>query len=509
MGINSKNILEDINNKIRNREIFKLNRAFLVKSLVIASTKVQYMSFIYSQNINMVDQVIEQFRAILKFIFSNDNENGIVPNRDDEVISEFSKMILEFVDNYTPIRNYLNQCIIGTREIQFDKENKIYFEEKYDAYSNYARMLDKVKEFPNEELKQKSLNSVRSYLSTNRFKPNLFKDRYFYALMKDYKEICWMDSEIKFDHDFGDFTYEELISFCATLKIMADYYSFMMMKEPCPVIEYESLVYGLSRLSDLSKEKVKFFLKYQTYDYEYQKNKLTLIQGLIRCGNNYYFYPTTLNIGMLPVKMYRLIVDYDNEKYKKDISVIANQKEKQMTEEIVEKLKKYDLNIELNHRIKNGTKDLAEYDMLAFDNKTNNLYICEFKWYFIGDGEKEHKRLDDKIEEAIEHRKEKDRYILDNPQSISDELFGGKKINKIYEILISQNFSGNTKHSMPVIDFETLQWSVERHETFEELMNYFLTDEYRESIQVDIETRDYEIEEYKFKFYCMVMKRDV
>lgn len=167
------------------------------------------------------------------------------------------------------------------------------------------------------------------------------------------------------------------------------------------------------------------------------------------------------------------------------------------------------MNIELNHRIKNETKDLAEYDMLAFDNKTNILYICEFKWYFIGDGEKEHKRLDEKIEEAIEHRKEKDRYILDNPQSISDGLFGGKKINKIYEILISQNFSGNTKHSMSVIDFETLQWSVERHETFEELMNYFLTDEFRESIQVDTETRDYEIEGYKFKFYCMVMKRDL
>ena len=47
----------------------------------------------------------------------------------------------------------------------------------YDAYSNYARMLDKVKEFANEELKQKSLNSIGSYLSANGFKTNLFKDR--------------------------------------------------------------------------------------------------------------------------------------------------------------------------------------------------------------------------------------------------------------------------------------------------------------------------------------------
>lgn len=193
--------------------------------------------------------------------------------------------------------------------------------------------------------------------------------------MKDYKEICWLDSEIKFDHDFGDFTYEELISFCAALKLMADYYSFMQMKQYCPTIEYESLVYGISKLSDLSKDKVRFFLEYQTYDYEYQKDKLTLIQALIKCDNNYYFYPTTLSIGMLPVKMYRLIVDYGREKYKKDISVIAKQKERQMTEEIVEQLKKYDLNIVLNHKIKEEKRDLAEYDMLIFDNKTNNLYL--------------------------------------------------------------------------------------------------------------------------------------
>ena len=508
MEINSKNILEDINNKIRNRGIFKLNREFLVKSLIIASTKVQFTSFMYSKNMNLTDQVVEQFRAILKFIFSVDNENGVVPSNDEPTIVVFSKMILEFVDNYTPIRNYLDQCIIGTRNIKFDAEKKVYFEENYDTYSNYARMLDKVKGYSNEELKQKTLNRVGNYLSINRFKSNLFKDRYFYALMNDYREICRLDSEIKFDYDFGDFTYEELISFCAALKILADYYSFLIMKQPCPVIEYESLVYGISRLTDLSEEKVKFFLEYQTYDYEYQKDKLTLIQALIRWGNNYYFYPTTLSIGMLPVKMYRLIVDYDKEKYKKDISVIANLKEKQMTKEIVEKLKKYDLNIVLNYKIRKENKDLAEYDMLAFDNKTNNLYICEFKWYFIGDGEKEHKRLDDKIEEAIEHRKEKDKLIIDNQQSISYELFNGKKINKIYEILISQNFSGNTKHDMSVIDFETLQWSIERYKTFEELMNYFLTDEFRKSIQVDTKVFNTEIEGNKFSYYRIVMKKE-
>lgn len=508
MKIDSKRILEDINDKIRKREIFKLNREFLIKSLIKASNKAQVMSFVYSQNIILTNQVIEQFRAILKFIHSVDNEAGEIPSSDKQTIAELNSMIFEFVYQYTPIRNYLDQCILGTREIKYDENKNVYYEENFNDYSNYARVLDKVKEYPNEDIKRDTLNSVGKYLSSNNFKPSLFKDRYFYGLMNNYREICRLDSEIKFDHDFGDFTYEDLISFCAALKLMADYYSLMIIKRPCPSIEYESLVYGISNLTNLSKEKVKMFLKYQTYDYDYQKDKLSLIQALIRCGDSFYFYPTSLSIGMLPVKMYRLIVDYDKEKYKKDISVIANQKEKQMTEEIVDKLKKYKLKIELNYRIKKENKDLAEYDMLAFDNKTNNLYICEFKWYFIGDGEKEHKRLDDKIGEAIEHRKEKNKYILDNPQVICDELFDGKKINKVYEILVSQNFSGNTKHDMTVIDFETLQWSVDRYEYFEELMAYFLTDEYRKSIPVDNKIIDAEIEGFKFSFYRMVIKQE-
>lgn len=134
------------------------------------------------------------------------------------------------------------------------------------------------------------------------------------------------------------------------------------------------------------------------------------------------------------------------------------------------------------------------------------LIICEFKWYFIGDGEKEHKRLDDKIEEAIKYRKKKYKFIFDNADNISNELFNGKKINKMYEILISQNFSGSSKHDMTVIDFETLQLSTSKYESFEELMNYFLNDKFRTSLNIDAKIFDAEIEGYKFSFYCIIAK---
>lgn len=506
MEINAKKILEDINNKIRNRAIFKFNREFLVQSLIIASTNVQFIVFDTLNDLNLVDQVVSQFRTILKFIFSIDNINGTIPNNPNKTVDEFSKMIFEFANNYNPIRNYLDQCIIKTRNIKFDDKNKLYFEECYDDYSNYARTIDKVKEDPNEKLKQMTLDRIGKYLLTKNYKTNLFKDRYFYSLIDDYKKICRLDSEIKFEHDFGDFTYEEIISFCAALKIIADYYSLLIAKQPYPVIDYKTLIYGISKLASLSEEKVKLFIEYQTYDYEYQKDKLTLFQTLIRFGDNYYFYPMTLSIGLLPTKMYRLIFDHNKKRYEKDISLIAKKKEKQMTNEILQKFSKYDLTIKLNHEIKNGNINLAEYDMLAFDNKNNNLYIFEFKWYLIGDGEKEHNKIDYKMENDIKHRKEKNKYIFDDPEQISNQLFNGREINNIYEILISQNFCGNTRHGMCVIDFETLQWSIDRYDTFKDLMNYFLTGEFRNSIQVDTRVKDYEIEGYKFKIYCLVMK---
>ena len=499
-------ILDDINKKISNRDVFKHNREFLVQSLIVASIQTTSMVFSYTFNLNMTNQIVEQFRTILKFIFSVDNTNSEVPEDDDETINTFCQMLFEFVEQYTPVRNYLEQCLIGNREIKYDETNALFYEEKYDDYSNYARILDKAKEFSSENLKNANITRMRHYLVTNKYKPNLFKDRYFNSFMEDYIQICWLDSEIKFEHNFVDFKYSELISFCAALKIVADYYFISSYMEPYFSINENELVNGISKFSGLAKEKVLFFLKYQTYDYEYQKDKLTLIQGLIKCNNKYYFLPTAINIGLLPVKMYRVITDLDKEKYEKDISVIAHQKEKQMTDEIVEKLQKYNLNIELNYKIKSNNVPVAEYDMLVYDNESRDLYICEFKWYFVGDGEKEHKALDRKIEEAISHRKKKDKYILDNPQKVCDELFDKKRVNMVHEILISQNFGGSTEHDMTVIDFETLQWSIERHDSFQELMNYFFSGEYRSSIQIESIKQKVEIEGYKFDFYRIALK---
>ena len=507
MEMKPKSILEDINTKIGNREIFKYNRESLVQSLIVATNRAIFGAY-FKMDLNYADQVVEQYRAILKFIYGVDNEDGIVPENQTPIIDEFEKLIDYFLKSYTPVRNLLDRCIIGTGKIKYDEANSRYCEYDCEEYSYYSRMIDKVKDFPSEKKKNEAFNLIGKYLNLKKFKTSVFKDRYFKSMIDDYREICLLDSEIKFDFDFGDFTYYELISFCASLKIIGDFYYFWLVKEGIFSIDYEDMVDGIYRLTNLPKSKIELFLKYQTYDYEYQKSKLTLIQGLILIADKFYFLPATINLGLLPVKMYRLIYDYDRHRYHKEILKIRKTKELQMTNDIVSTLKKYDLQIKTNHIIKNGKQPVAEYDMLVFDNQTTNLYICEFKWHFVGDGESDHKLIDDILEEEIQHRLEKDKYILDDSLKICEELFGSDKVNEVKELLISQNFSGNTKHSMPVIDFETLQWSTERFDCFEQLMDYFLTGEYRKAIPVQSELADIEVEGYKFSLYQICAKNN-
>lgn len=321
--------------------------------------------------------------------------------------------------------------------------------------------------------------------------------------MDEYREICTFDSEIKFNFDFGDFHYDDLISFCAALRLVADYYNIILIRTGIFSIEYDVMVQGISKLAGLTEEKVKKFLKYQTYDYDYQKDKLTLFQPLILCNDRFYFLPLTISLGLLPVKMYKVMVDNDKKHYRKEVS---NEKEKQMTTEIVDKLKKYDLQIETNYKLCNKNDTIAEYDMLVFDNKTRDLYIFEFKWHFIGDGEEEHKFIDDMLESEIMYRIEKDKFIKEKQQRVCNELFNSDNVNAVKEILISQNFGGNTKHSMTVIDFETLKRGVDRFESFKELMDWFLSGKYLSSVSVENIKTDIELEGYKFSIFLLKSK---
>lgn len=504
----STKILNVIKNKIGQREIFKYNRDELIVCLITAINDLSRNAMLLMSE-DLATDIIEQFRAILKFIFENSSNENPIYKEYDELTHIFVDMIMEFRENYTPVRNYLEQCSIGTRELLYDEITDTYYEEKFDKFVNFSRIRDRLKDGESDSVKDKSIKSMINYWKRNQ-KANLFRDRFYKSLMKDYIEACWLDSEIRFEYEFVDFKYSELISFCASLLLIGEYFFINQLNYFYGFLKEEDLINGISRLSDLSKDKVDFFLKYATYDYEYQKDKLTLIQSLIKGKEGYYFCASNLILGLLPIKMCRAIFDIDYKKYEKDISSIARLKEKQMTNSILNTLNKYDLEVKIGYQIKNNTTNKidAEYDILIYDKKNFTLYIAECKWFYIGDGEEEHNKLDKKIEKAIKERTIKDKFITDNLSSFGLETFGESNIKYVKEFLISQNFMGMKKHSMPVIDFETLKYSIEINASFKEAMDYIYSDKYIDSIDFKGELFDLSIEGYKFKIYKMLGKKN-
>ena len=195
-------------------------------------------------------------------------------------------MILYFKVQYTPVRNYLEQCTLNKRKIEFDKTRNCYYENDFNNGSNYSRMKDKVNEFPSKKIKNQVLSSVHKVFNKN--PKTFFRNRYVYSLMEDMIKANWLDSEIKFDYVFLDFTYKELITFCASIQLIAYYY---YIKFDVPIISKEDYIQYIQYLTNFTEDKIIFFLNYMIYNIEYQQNKLTLIQSLIEIDNKIYFLP--------------------------------------------------------------------------------------------------------------------------------------------------------------------------------------------------------------------------
>ncbi len=506
MEVNAVEILNNIKNKISKRAIFQNSLEDLIKALIQAEINLMIKLTSLFLNHYIIDDCIAQFRTILKFIYLNSKLGSISFYSYEKMIREFENMIVFFKSKYTPVRNYLEQCALGKRKIEFDQKKNYFIEPNFNNASNYSRIKDKVKVFPSEEIKNHIFLSIKKVFDKNPKK--FFRNRYVQSLMPDMIKSNWIDSEIKFNYEFSDFTYCELIIFCASIQLIGYYY---FIRYETPVILKEDFIQYIHYLTELSDDKINFFLAYMIYDIQYQKDKLTLIQSLIEIENKIYFLPISLTIGMLPLKLYRSIIDYNKIKYEKDIAKIAKLKEKQMTEEIINCLKKYDVTVTTDFIYKVGEEIIpkAEYDILIFDNQKNDLYICECKWFFVGDGEEEHFKLDKKISNAIKERKNKNKIIEDNLKDFMQKAFKCQQIpRKISAFMLSQNYLGYTRLDLPVIDFDTLKFGVEKYEGFSELMEYIIKNEFVKSIELEEQPTIIEVEEYKFEIYMAILKKN-
>ena len=503
MDIDAKELLKKINDSIGSREVFKNNIEDLVSCLIEVSRDINMLSLFLVDDITKKEYV-DQYRTILKFIYTYSSFDNVTTMKTSDIQKEFTRMTMEFKNKYSPVRNYLAQCSVRKKEISYDEKKDLYYEKEPESYSNYARVRDKDKIYPSLKYKVEAQEYINHF-----FNPKKDKIKYFFKQPVAIKaidsmiEANYLDSEIKGDYDFEDFKYSELIEFCAGLQFIGMFCSSYFIVKNTNYINKEDMVSYLLDLTSLSREKIEFFLDVNTYDYDFQKDKLTLFQSLVLINNKYYFYPITLTIGFLPMKMYRVLClnkKYSN--YQKHIPKIAKLKEEQMTNTIIDVLKKYDLNIESNYIIKdNKGRKLAEFDLLIYDKKENELYVCECKWHYAKDDEKDNAKLDDMLKKEISERKEKNKLLEQNINKVISDCGFNCENPAIIPFLISQNNLGSTKFNMTVVDYDTIEEEIEKYDSFKELMDSIINEKYKEEIKTNNTQQLIELENYRFYIY--------
>jgi len=508
MKIDARKLLNEINDSIGSRPIFKNNTEDLVSYLIDTGININILSFSIGMDTLLIDDFIRQFRTILKFIFLYSSFNNKTSMSQKEIIDEFHNMTFDFKMNYAPIRNYLEQCSLGKRMIEYDEKTDTYIEKEIDGYSNYSRIHDQLKVFPSDVYKDEARKTIRCF-DMKKSKPKyFFKGNPAKQAMADLIKATWIDSEIKEDYDFKDFTYEEMIRFCAGLKFIGMMYYGFTVFSPKNYIEKEEMISYLKDLTNLEEKKILFFLELNTYNIEYQKDKLTLIQPLILIGNKYYFFPITIDLSILPIKMYRVLNDLYKDKYEKDLSKIARIKEQQMLSDIQKLLDKFELKIIPNYQLYDKNHHLiGEYDLLIYDKNESTLYICECKWFFVKDDERDNVRLDKRLLDSIEKRKEQDKLLIDNIDIfVKEHLSDCEKPKKHISFIISQNNLGSVKFDVPVVNYETMEEEINKYDSFNKFMDSIFDEDYKNKYELSNFQTDLKIDKYKFKIFLIAHK---
>ena len=98
----------------------------------------------------------------------------------------------------------------------------------------------------------------------------------------------------------------------------------------------------------------------------------------------------------------------------------------------------------------------AEFDLPVYDEEDNKLLLVELKWFFKGDGEFDHQKIDQKLKKAILSRKEKQEFVEKNIKRLLLDMFNVEMVEKpeIMSCIVSKNYSGSSfiEDGLPIFD---------------------------------------------------------
>lgn len=369
---------------------------------------------------------------------------------------------------FANIRNAFDQADLGKLTISITDHNIKFSPSRSIRDVNadlYARFIDHEKYTETENKKTISYDQktfahmVNSDQSSrwNDFSKRPHDKQLFSKIYKDCLKKVKIDTEDYSNFDFGEFTledYEKVYAVLMALGVMNFNYQrttrernqYNKSSSPIFFSEITSLIQFITDNSKVKRKAVKSVLELLTYDYEFHKNKVTIVQPIFLFGKFVFFSPSLLYYSDAVDKLLYLVKEHKDTP--EVISKIAKEREQVMTERIVNFISQNSsLKCVPNYKLILNGHTVAEFDIMIYDENSNSLLLTELKYFFKADGEDGHQKVDFKIQDAIKSRLSKQQLAEKHIDVLFSDAFGissTPKAPKIKSCIVSQNYSGSS-----------------------------------------------------------------
>lgn len=430
------------------------------------------------------DRIRHSYREALKWAyrFCQDQTSFLVPTVCLQDIEEIID-IFEEVDNFNLIRKAFDDYDIHRYSAEVAGEHEAFFRNKKLSRdmgaSLYAHWVDNEK--PEDQLDEEK-NCAMSETARLMVDPQIgdtwklyenkplnraMFNRYYQST---YKKVL-SDAEEKENYFFDGFSLEHFQMVYAGLMALGlmRYHDMYLNSLPSnkKLNSYDKnrpIVYGsvvwlksfLARSLKLDEEEVQRILIELTYEGEFHKDKITIVQPLFVFDKYFFFSPTIVHFSLQQDKLFFLYKE--KKKNEQLISKIAHDRERIMTTQLIDEIQKNSkLICKTNYKIFEFEKCKAEFDLIIYDSNSNKILLSELKWFFKADGEFGHRSIDQRISKSVQLRKQREEIAKNHLCEIMKNLFPEVHFRELPEVMsciVSKNYSGSSfiQDDIPIFD---------------------------------------------------------
>ena len=414
------------------------------------------------------DKLRGSYREALKnaYRFCKNSESYAEPQISREELDLICDNLVEYF-SFNEVRNLFEQAQLGKYTVEINSEDEITFIRSKSNRSKdselYARWINNQK--PEEEMRKESSDDEKRlylYMSSPEFckfwdinEPTLSTSSHFKKVYKAALGKVKNDNEEQINYDFGGFNTDEFQKVYAVLVAMSvtisNYHlvSRIFNKiekdkyKPIASIKQDKLIALIQKYTGLSIIKIEAVINYIIYAPQLHADKITIYQPLFLFGKTIFFSPSIVYYSMAYDKI--LYLAKRSPAFQPVISKVAKEREEIMTNDLCEYLEtNSQLLYTTNFIVMEGTKPIAEFDLIIYDEVNRKLLLTELKWFFKGDGEFEYAKIDRKLQEAVSDRIKKERIAKEHLKEIQKELNIQEDSDiEIRSCVVSKNFSGS------------------------------------------------------------------